>query len=126
MKALSIKQPWAWLIVHGYKPVENRNWGTPFRGPLLIHASKTFDDDGYDWVRAVFLDVPLPDRSAFERGGIVGSARMIDCVTRFDSPWFFGQYGFIMQDATPCAFVPVRGQLGFFDVVLPEADGAPR
>ena len=40
MKALSIRQPWAWLIVCGHKPLENRSWPTPYRGPLLIHAAK--------------------------------------------------------------------------------------
>jgi hypothetical protein len=40
MKALSIRQPWAWLIVNGYKDIENRSWATKFRGPVLIHAAK--------------------------------------------------------------------------------------
>ena len=40
MKALSIRQPWAWLIVNGHKDIENRSWPTRFRGPVLIHAAK--------------------------------------------------------------------------------------
>ena len=44
MKALSIKQPWAWLIVNGYKDIENRTWKTNYRGTFLVHASKGFDD----------------------------------------------------------------------------------
>jgi len=43
MKAILIRQPWAWLIVHGYKDVENRTWSTKYRGPILIHAGKTLD-----------------------------------------------------------------------------------
>jgi ASCH domain len=44
MRALTIKQPWAWAIAEGFKPVENRTWRTTYRGgPLLIHAGKTFD-----------------------------------------------------------------------------------
>ena len=39
MKALSIKQPWASLIAHGIKDIENRNWKTHFRGRIYIHAS---------------------------------------------------------------------------------------
>ena len=39
-KCLSVRQPWAWLIVHGHKPLENRSWATSYRGPLLIHAAK--------------------------------------------------------------------------------------
>lgn len=40
MKALSIRQPWAWLIVHGGKDIENRSWHTKFRGRFLVHAAK--------------------------------------------------------------------------------------
>src|SRR5215472_1457845 len=51
MKALSVRQPWAWLIVNGYKPVENRNWLTKFRGRLLIHAGQRFDPKGVEAAR---------------------------------------------------------------------------
>lgn len=40
MKALSIRQPWAWAIVNAGKRVENRTWETRYRGPILIHAAK--------------------------------------------------------------------------------------
>jgi hypothetical protein len=40
MKALSIRQPWAWLIVKGYKDIENRTWATKLRGRVFVHASK--------------------------------------------------------------------------------------
>lgn len=46
MKALSIRQPWAWLIVAGYKDIENRSWPTNFRGRVYIHASRKFDEVG--------------------------------------------------------------------------------
>ena len=39
MKVIVIRQPWAWLIVHGYKDIENRSWRTRYRGTLLIQAS---------------------------------------------------------------------------------------
>ena len=45
MKALSIRQPWAWLILHGGKDIENRDWATRFRGRVLIHASKGVTQD---------------------------------------------------------------------------------
>jgi hypothetical protein len=44
--ALSIRQPWASLIVAGLKPVENRSWRVRYRGPLLIHAGQRVDVDG--------------------------------------------------------------------------------
>ena len=40
MKALSIRQPWAWLILNAGKDIENRSWYTSVRGRVLIHASK--------------------------------------------------------------------------------------
>ena len=113
-RALSIQQPWAWLIVHGHKPVENRDWPTKMRGIIGIHAGKRFDREGYEWVRATFPDIPLPDPDAFERGGIVGRATLVDCVEDHASPWFFGDYGFVMEDAEPLPFAPCRGMLGFF------------
>ena len=42
MKVIVIRQPWAWLIVNGYKDVENRTWVTRYRGMLLIQASARF------------------------------------------------------------------------------------
>lgn len=50
MKVLSIRQPWASLIVWNFKDIENRNWKTNYRGPLLIHASSKFDER-YDRLR---------------------------------------------------------------------------
>jgi hypothetical protein len=41
--ALSVRQPWADLIMGGWKPVENRTWTTDYRGPVIIHAGKTWD-----------------------------------------------------------------------------------
>lgn len=49
MKALTVLQPWAWAITHGGKDIENRTWGTGYRGPLAIHAGARWDEDGaYD------------------------------------------------------------------------------
>lgn len=112
--ALSVQQPWAWLIVNGYKPVENRDWSTTHRGRIDIHAGKKFDVAGEKWIRRTFADIPLPTQSQLEVGGIVGSADLTDCVTSHISPFFFGRYGFVFENPRPCALVPMRGQLGFF------------
>jgi len=114
MKALSIQQPWAYLIVHGYKGPENRTWWTSFRGRLLVHASKKIDHEGIEWLRRTHPEIPLPDK--FDTGGIVGAATLTDCVTTSDDPLFFGPYGFVMADPEPLSFRPLRGHLGFFDV----------
>lgn len=124
MKALSINQPWAWAIVNGYKGVENRDWDTKFRGWFLIHAGKRFDDGGYDFIKDKFPDIPLPDRYDFESmtGGIVGKARLINTVhisekrlvIDRDQPWFFGEYGFMLDSAEPVPLKVCKGALGFF------------
>lgn len=115
MKALSIRQPWAWLIVNGYKDIENRNWETNFRGPFLVHAGKQFDTDGYRWVKSNSRII-MPEIDEFEMGGIVGSAEIIDCVTQYNSQWFFGPYGFVLKNVRTVKFVPLRGKLNFFNV----------
>ena len=113
MLALSIQQPWAWLIVNGYKDVENRSWVTKRRGPILIHAGKKLDIDSLDVLLRDHKEIPWPQE--FERGGIVGSVVLVDCVTRHSSPWFSGPYGFVLRNAKPLPFRACRGQLGFFD-----------
>jgi hypothetical protein len=118
MKAISIRQPWAWLIVHGYKDVENRTWATKYRGPILIHAGKTLDPE-FDEVCEVLreeLGIEVPPRKELRRGGVVGRARVVDCVTEYDSEFFVGPYGFVLEDAEVLPFEPCRGRLGIFDL----------
>lgn len=121
MLALSIKQPLAWLVVHGYKGVENRSWRTKFRGRLLVHASKTFDMDWYLLARDELLsdedrqDLPRPEE--FERGGIVGSVEIVDCVKDIPHPWAKkDNYQFVLKNPRPCKFYPEKGKLGLFEV----------
>jgi hypothetical protein len=116
MKALSIRQPWAWLIANGHKDIENRCWKTYLRGRFLIHASKgmTRDDYATASVMAEEQGIELPSFGDLERGGIIGEATITDCVTQDASPWFFGEYGFVIKDARPLPFAPCKGALGFF------------
>lgn len=118
LRALSVQQPWAWAIVNGHKPVENRGWSTGYRGELLIHAGKTFDLEGYGWLLRSGLLEHVPTRAELDLGGIVGQTRIIDCVDQMDSPWFFGPFGFVLDPSAsrPLPFRPLRGHLGFFDV----------
>jgi hypothetical protein len=126
MKAISIRQPWAWAIIHAGKPVENRTWWTDYRGPVLIHAAKGCTRDEYEDCLATVQDISLthPFPSGLEmpalkdlpRGGIVGRARIVDCVTSSDSPWFTGPYGLVLADVEPLPFRPYKGALGLFEV----------
>lgn len=108
VKALSIKQPYPHHIFHDGKDVENRDWPTKGRGWFIVHAGVSKSE----------LDMDDERDAALPRGGVVGIARIVDCVTEMDSPWFFGRYGFVLRDATPLPLIPCRGQLGFFS--LPE------
>ena len=120
MKALSIRQPWAWLILHAGKDVENRDWPTSFRGRFLIHASKGMTRDEYEngllTLEEIDRRIQLPPFEALARGGIVGTAVLVDCVRESESPWFFGAYGFELRDVMPLPFRPYKGALGFFEV----------
>lgn len=120
MKALSVRQPWAWAIIHAGKPVENRTWKTKIRGEILIHASKTFDHEGYYWIKENCrelsigpFDIPKPND--FLKGGMIGIATLVSCVQSHPNPWFFGPYGFVFEDPRPIDFIPCPGKLGFFD-----------
>lgn len=122
LPCVSVRQPWAWLIVNGYKPVENRDWPTRFRGRLLIHASGTVTQRDYRETVASLRDhglapPELPDLAHIERGGIVGIVNMTDCLPEVDSPWYVpGSYAWMMANARPLPFVPWKGRLGFFNV----------
>lgn len=116
LPALSVLQPWAWLLACGHKDIENRDWqphnyGLKFRGPFLIHTGLKFDgeDDANDWP---YRNIERPEH--FDRGGIVGVAEIMDVVTESKSPWFFGKYGLVIRNARPLPFRPCVGQLGFF------------
>ncbi len=124
MKALSIQQPWAWLIIHGGKDIENRTWVSTHTGPLLIHASKSGGNRAdYDWVENWIaekgLEVELPWYTNLQRGGFIGQVEMEGCVRESDSPWFMGPVGFVLKNPEPLPFKKWSGKLGMFYV--PEA-----
>lgn len=120
MKALAIKQPWAWLILNAGKDIENRSWKCNFRGTVLIHASLKFShDDWLDgleslrWIRPDLVsDFPAPNQ--FQTGGIVGQMDIVNCVPADPSKWFTGPFGWKITAASPLPIIPCRGSLGFF------------
>ena len=124
--ALSIQQPWAWLVVNGWKNIENRSWPTKVRGTILICASSRMSPADY-FACALFvrgfapgLVQQIPNPENLERGGIVGQTTILDCVTAHSSEWFCGPYGFVLADSKPLPFRPVKGALRFFRVQDPE------
>lgn len=122
-KALSVRQPWAWLIVNGHKDIENRMWATRFRGPVLIHAAKGMTRLEYSAAALMFdqsgIWQPFPSADELQRGGIVGIAEITACVPpeRRTSRWHMeGCHGFALRGAQPLPFTSMKGRLGFFDV----------
>lgn len=113
VKALSVKQPWAWLIVSGPKDVENRNWLTSFRGFAFIHAAKGIDFEAIKKLRARGINLP----ETFQTSGIVGSAEVSDCVPGYRSNSIWAdreEWSFILKNRQPCQFVACYGSCKFF------------
>jgi len=116
MRALSLHPPWPYAIFYCGKDVENRRWPTPYRGPLLIHASKTWDQKGYSFITNR-MDEYVPSKEHHVFGAIVGIAELVDCVSSDDSRWFFGDYGFVLEDAVEFKQpIYYPGQRGIFNV----------
>jgi hypothetical protein len=137
LKALSLKQPFAWLIANGYLLVDDRSWGTQYRGPILIHASKGLYEAYYQHIRAN-TDVPIPDRDKLEYGGVVGIADLVLCskpgqlpagISREQRAHFGGvhqeYYGFLFAQARPLPLMPCAGKLGIFEIDMDKLLAAP-
>lgn len=119
IKALSLTQPWAWLVANGHKDIENRPWHTKYRGWFYIHASLRMTGTDYrnvaEFVARANPALALPPIAELNRGGIIGAAKIITCVHKSDSPWWMGPFGFTLRFARPIPFTPCKGALGFFD-----------
>lgn len=72
MKTLTIKEPWATLIIEGYKSYEFRSWKTNYRGKILIHAGLSLEKDS----KKRFEDYNL----TYQMGNIIGEAELVDCI----------------------------------------------
>jgi hypothetical protein len=127
-KALSFKQPYAWLIANGYLLVDDRTWGTQYRGPILIHASKGIYQEYYSYIK-LNTDVPIPAIDLLGFGGVVGIASLVHCsrpgelpegISRQQRAHFCGihqdYFGFLFEQAMPLTLMPCAGKLGIFEI----------
>lgn len=119
--ALAVRQPWAWAIIHGGKPLENRTVGAikfmvPLVGRRAIHASKGMTRDEYESAREFIEEQGLicPAPAELQRGAIIGTVKVTGVVKDSTSPWFFGPRALVLEDPQPCEFVPAIGELGYF------------
>lgn len=131
--AISVRQPWAWAIIHAGKHLENRSAfavkhmrGVMRSGPLAIHAAKGMTRDEYESARNFMVgrllvkhaDFPSPDKLV--RSAVIGVAHFETVVSESASPWWMGPRALVLSrqeallDPLPCV-----GALGFFD--LPNA-----
>lgn len=121
MKALSLKQPWAELVLQGKKTIETRTWNTSFRGEFFIHASGNVDVGAMQ--KFDFKDLPL---RAIVGKAVLVAVKEYTTRTEWDADedkhlakgWWDGKkrFGFVLKDVQR---VPVRhlpGKMGFFDV----------
>ena len=141
MKTITVKQPWAWLIIEGVKDIENRTWPTKFRGRVLIHAAAK------PWTWQSLLKYLTPAmKSVFDKGGasrtwldcltkgkIIGSVEIVDCVINHPSVWaeksqlsenaddgwlYFDHPTYNWVLANPIKFpepIPAKGKLSFWE-----------
>ena len=131
-RAISLIQPWAWLVLHGGKDLENRSWRWTGALPLrvLLHASKTYNEREFENAFDIAHDInpelvvpPPEDWKAIGLGGFVGAVTVERVVAlALDSPdtlspWAnTAGHGYVLSKPTAIEFFPFRGQQGFFEV----------
>jgi hypothetical protein len=124
MPALSVLQPWAWAIMEGIKPVENRTWRTNYRGVLAIQAGlgKRAEATGRALIEQNGFVIP----EELPRGMLLGTVELVECLPQ---PEALARFGGAWVDADPSGWCwvlrnprrlreprPCRGKLSLFDV----------
>lgn len=114
MKALSVRQPWAYQILHGEKKIEYRSWATDYRGPILICTSKTWDDEDMVKPDVQTVRTKYPMGVAFCVVDLVGIESRVeyddwDGKNRLACDWH-------LANPRPVKQFPVKGKLHLFDV----------
>ena len=119
MKALTVQQPWATLLVAGIKDVENRTWQTRHRGRLAIHAAaRRFDASAPLPLAPIPVFGALPVGDPFPRGVVLGTVELVDVVQGSPSEWAEEHvWHWLMRDARVLsAALPASGRLGLWDL----------
>ncbi|MBS1702871.1 MAG: ASCH domain-containing protein [Armatimonadetes bacterium] len=132
IKLCSVRQPWAWALIHGGKDVENRSWSTNYRGLLAIHAGlrdhNTLAHDNWKEFEAQYVGKDAFkdfDAKKEPRGAIIGVVEMFDCVPGHlvDSIWRDEEPGwFAWRVRNPIPLpepIAYKGQLGLRDIEEP-------
>lgn len=141
VKVLTIKQPWAHLIINGYgnrsskwyKDIENRTWSTDYRGRLYIHAGKSWDSRAIlglyelgllsgaaDVSRRFELDMgDVTRRHADQFGAIIGYVDLVDVIKGSPSRWAEPDCcHWVLSNPAAINPIPAKGQLGIWNFEL--------
>lgn len=119
--ALSIRQPWAWAIVHAGKDIENRSsfavTKSPMKPlPISIHAAQGMTqaeyEDAVDFMARIGVTCPRPDDLV--RGAVIGAADVTAVVDNHPSRWFVGPHGLVLANPRAVAPIPAAGKLSYF------------
>lgn len=132
MKAISLLQPWATLVVLGVKTIETRSWGTRHRGEILIHASQ--GKAGSIFTNELPFKKYIPEFSKLPFGAIIGQATITDVVRinelgltdevmnrltmeeKAFGDYSEGRYAWLLQDCIKFDNpIPARGSLSIWD-----------
>ena len=119
--ALSVRQPWAWAIVHGGKVIENRSLGSIRAGnmkpgAICIHAAAGMKEDEYRYAhwRLARHGVSCPRPDDLIRSAIIGIVEVTEIITASESEWFGGEAGLVLSQPRSVEPIPARGALGYF------------
>ena len=117
MKALVIRQPWAWAIIEGHKTIENRSWTTRYRGPLAVIAgsSKASLLNGREFIEWLGILVP----ASLPMGCILGVVNLVDIIRPSQSADAFSEGPWCWVLESPVKLerpVPYKGRLGLFEI----------
>jgi hypothetical protein len=133
MKAISLWQPWASLLVLGEKQIETRSWATPHRGPLAVHAAKMWNPD----LERLCMEEPFRSlllkhglgKDLLPRGALVGTVQLDNCLptdllavkeVEYQLGDFrAGRFAWIVSRPQPLIQpIPTRGKQGIFTIEL--------
>ena len=126
MKALSLTQPWATLVASGRKQIETRSWSTRYRGPLFIHAAKTFPGYAKTFACEVYGNPALIPYMPL--GALVARVYLLDVRTteymstritteeRRYGDYTPGRFAWIISNIESIEPLPCKGALGLWEV----------
>ena len=120
INVLSIREPWAYCILHCGKDIENRHYIFPHQlhsQRIYIHSSKTVDWDGYWNLIDCEIKLPTMEKIKSRCGFITGSVQLTGVIYQSGSPWFIeGSVGWKLKDPKELStFISAKGRLGFWE-----------